>query len=119
MILRRRLFRQDVNNYPQFVKGPTFWINNVWLVATLCAKLTPQASFEPKNGFVQFIALLHTLFSVFRTSISLIYIYIYIYMSLESLRCKLSNDTNFVAFYFLDLTSFELRKMVQNSKFLL
>jgi len=53
------------------VKGPTFWINNVWLVATLCAKLAPQASFEPKNGFVQFIALLHTLFSVFRTSISL------------------------------------------------
>ena len=119
MILRRRLFRQDVNNYPQFVKGPTFWINNVWLVATLCAKLAPQASFEPKNGFVQFIALLHTLFSVFRTSISLKYIYIYIYMSLESLRCKLSKDTNFVAFGFLDLTSFELRKMVQNSKFLL
>ena len=117
MILRRRLFRQDVNNYPQFVKGPTFWINNVWLVATLCAKLAPQASFEPKNGFVQFIALLHTLFSVFRTSISLKYIYIYIYMSLESLRCKLSKDTNFVAFGFLDLASFELRKMVQNSKF--
>ena len=35
------------------------------------AKLAPQASFEPKNGFVQFIAILRTLFSVFRTSISL------------------------------------------------
>ena len=35
------------------------------------AKLAPQASFEPKNGFVQFIAILRTLFSIFITSISL------------------------------------------------